>query len=255
MAAIEAVIFDLGGTLVEWPDWDTASEERWGMAYDAARALLSRGQADALPERQPFVAAMQAAEVAHWARVEREYWSGPPTSLLRDGFARLSRQAEESELLAVLDGYARAVAGWAAVFPDSRQTLLNLRARGYPIGLLSNTWWAAAWHNADLAAHGLEILLDVVVYTSDLPHSKPHPAVFQEVARRLGVLPQACVMIGDRPIDDIQGGLNAGMRTVLKTNGNPRPIPEGVQPTAIIETLSQLPPLIEQFAGDVNGRR
>jgi putative hydrolase of the HAD superfamily len=246
MTRIAALIFDLGGTLVDWPDWDTASEDRWGMAYDFLSASSSAGE---LPQREPFVRAMRAAELGHWERVEREYWSGPPESLLQDGFTRLGYPASNGQIEALLDSYARAVAGWAQVFPDSRATLQTLRGRGYPIGLLSNTWWAAAWHNADLAAHGLSDLLDVLVYTSDLSHSKPHPSVFATVAARLGVAPEACVMIGDRPIDDIQGALRAGLRGILKTSGNPRPIPEGLQPTAIIQDLAELPDLLDRLLG------
>lgn len=239
---ISGIIFDLGGTLVDWPDWDTAAEDRWGMAYDF---LLERSPPSDFPPRRPFVQAMRAAELAHWQRVEREYWSGPPSALLHDGFARLGRRASEAELLGLLEAFASAVAGWAQVFPDSRATLQSLRAQGYRIALLSNTWWAAEWHNADLAAHGLADLLDELLYTSDLPHSKPHPSVFREAAARLGVAPQDCLMVGDRPFDDIQGALNAGMLAVLKTNGHARPIPEGVQPSATIATLAELPPLLQ----------
>ena len=116
-------------------------------------------------------AAMRAAEKAHWERVDREHWSGPPTGLVSDGLRRLEVDVPEDVLIATMDGYAKAVAGWSTVYPDSRDTLVRLRERRYRIGLLSNTWWAAEWHNADLAAHGLADLLDVVVYTSDLPHS------------------------------------------------------------------------------------
>lgn len=245
MAGITAIIFDLGGTLVDWPDWDTASEDRWGMAYGF---LTASAAASTLPDRPQFVRAMRAAELAHWERVEREYWSGPPELLLQDGFARLDFPASGELIGTLLDSYAQAVAGWAQVFPDSRATLRTLRERGYPIGLLSNTWWAAAWHNADLAAHGLAGLLDVLAYTSDLPHSKPHPSVFQHVAAQLGVSPADCVMIGDRPIDDVQGALRAGMCGILKTNGKPRPIPEGLQPTAIIQDLAELPPLLDRLS-------
>src|SRR5947209_14775553 len=110
-----------------------------------------------------------------------------------------------------MDGYAHAISGWGQVFPDAREVLVVLRDRGFRIGLLSNTWWAADWHNADLATHGLSRYLDELVYTSDLPHSKPHPVAFQTIAGRLGVPCEHCVMVGDRPIDDIGGGLRAGM--------------------------------------------
>lgn len=245
--APRAVIFDLGGTLVDWPEWDTDGPRRWGMAYDYLVTAVPRPD---WPERTAFVAAMSEAERAHWLRVETEHWSGPPSALVRDGFRRLGLHLHEHELLAVLDGYAHAVDGWAVAFPDAVPTLQELRARGYRLGLLSNTWWAADWHNADLATHGLAELLDELVYTSDLPHSKPHPTVFLEVAGRLGVPPAACVMVGDRPLDDIVGALGVGMRAVWKTNGHPRPKPDDLVPTATITHLRELPPLLRAWGGD-----
>ena len=121
--------------------------------------------------------------------------------------------------------------------------------KGYRIGLLSNTWWAAEWHNADLATHGLSKYLDELVYTSDLPHSKPHPSVFLEVAGRLDVEPAACVMVGDRMIDDISGSLGAGMRGVWKKTDYPWPKPEYIIPTAVITHLAEVPELLRTWGG------
>jgi putative hydrolase of the HAD superfamily len=154
-------------------------------------------------------------------------------------------------MLAALDGYAHAVDGWATVFPDARETLQLLRKSGYQLGLLSNTWWAAEWHNADLAAHGLDELIDEIVYTSDLPHSKPHPSVFLEVAGRLDVTVDACVMVGDRMIDDIGGALGVGMRAVWKENTSPWPKPAHITPTATIANLAELPRLLRAWGGRV----
>ena len=239
-----AVILDLGGTLVHWPDWDDAP--RWADAYDRLVAALPRPD---WPEHDAFVRAMREAELAHWRRVDEEHWSGPPSGVILDGFRRLDRRLDEDELLAALDAYATAVDGWAVVDPDARETLATLRERGYPLGLLSNTWWAAAWHNADLAAHSLAEYFDELVYTSDLPHSKPHHSVFAEVAERLGVEPVACVMIGDRLIDDVGGALATGMRAVWRENDSPWPRGEGIVPTATIRRLSDLPPLLRAWGG------
>lgn len=246
MTAPRAVIFDLGGTLVDWPDWEVDAPRRWALSYDhLVRAL----PATSWPSQDAYVRAMSEAEQAHWRRVTQEHWSGPPSGLIQDGFRRLGRHPHEPELLAALDGYARAVDGWAVVFPDARSTLATLRERGYRVGLLSNTWWAADWHNADLAAHGLADFLDELAYTSDLPRSKPYPAVFREVSGRLGVEPAACVMVGDRMVDDVSGGLSAGMRAVWKANDRPWPRPADVTPTAVIACLAELPPLLRQWGG------
>ena len=244
MTQPRAVVFDLGGTLVSWPDWEESAPAKWGLAYDALRAANGA----VIPTKDDFVAAMRAAEKAHWARVDLEHWSGPPTALLRDGFSRLGSPADDDTITQVLDCYAHAVAGWCTVFPDTRDTLRLLRERGYRLGLLSNTWWAAEWHNADLAAHGLEGMLDELLYTSDLPHSKPHPSVFREIASRLGVSPEACVMIGDRQIDDVSGANAIGMRAVWRRNQSGFPTSE-VAPDATVDTLSELPELLRTWGG------
>ena len=240
-----AVIFDLGGTLVHWPNWDQDAHLKWRSAYEAVKRVDGGRR---LPDPDDFVLAMRAAEKAHWARVDREHWSGPPTSLVGDGFRRLGLAPEGDLLLTAMDGYAKAVAGWSTVFPDSRDTLVLLRERGYRLGLLSNTWWAAEWHNADIAAHGLSDLIDELVYTSDLPHSKPHPSVFREVSARLGVDPRECVMIGDRQIDDVSGAKGVGMRGVWRRNDDGFPTWDGA-PDAQVDRLAELPPLLRTWGG------
>ena len=242
MTAPRAVIFDLGGTLISWPDWDGGAPAKWSAAYDAVSTRVAG------IDRDSFVNAMRGAEARHWQRVDRDHWSGPPTGVVSDGYRALDVHADDVLLLATMDAYARAVAGWSTVFPDSAPTLRMLRDRGYRLGLLSNTWWAAEWHNADLAAHGLEHLLDEVTYTSDLPHSKPHLSVFLEIARRLEVPPEACVMIGDRQIDDVSGARAAGMRGVWRRNESAFPTWDG-EPDAIVDTLSELPALLRGWGG------
>ena len=244
LGAPRAVVFDLGGTLVQWPDWEGGAPAKWGLAYDA----LCAAHDDVPASKDEFVAAMRAAEKAHWERVDRDHWSGPPTSLVSEGFRQLGVVADDRALLAALDGYARAVAGWCTVFADTRETLAVLRERGYRLGLLSNTWWAADWHNADLAAHGLAGMLDELVYTSDLPHSKPHPSVFREIASRLGVAPEACVMIGDRQIDDVEGARAVGMRGIWRRNDSGFPTSD-VTPDATVDALAELPSLLRSWGG------
>ena len=225
---------------MHWPDWETGPA--WGKAYDAlALSELRR-------TREEFIAAMRAAEQAHWRRVESERTSGAPLDLVSDGLRRLAIDASDGFQLKVMDAYARAIAGWSVVFPDARETLALLRERGYRLGLLSNTWWAADWHNADLAAHGLGGLLDELVYTSDLPRSKPHPSVFGEIAARLDVAATQCVMIGDRQIDDVSGAKGVGMRAIWRRNDSGFPTSD-VAADATVDALAELPALLRSWGG------
>jgi putative hydrolase of the HAD superfamily len=245
VATPRAVIFDLGGTLVHWPDWENGADGKWAASYDH---LVTQFADRRWPSRDAYVMAMRESEREHWRRVDTEHWSGPPTGLVREGFDRLGVPVSGAELLGAMDGYARAIAGWSTVDPDAIPTITLLRERGYRLGVLSNTWWAADWHNADLATHGLASLIDAIVYTSDLPYSKPHRTVFQEVAKRLDVMPAECVMIGDRMVDDVSGALEVGMRGVWRRNESGFPSSIAV-PTAEVTRLAELPELLRKWGG------
>ena len=242
--SVQAIIFDLGGTLIDWPDWDDDILNRWGLSYDY---LMSKTGNRDWPERERYMLAMRGAELAHWQRVNTVRSSNTPAEVLLEGFRTLDCAVSQKELLFALDGYAQAVYGWAMVFPDAVSTLSALRKRGYRLGLLSNTWWAADWHNADLLMHGLNTLLDVIIYTSDLPYSKPHPEAFLTVCRRLQVQPEHCVMVGDRLIDDVSGALSVGMHGVWKKTSYPWPEPANILPSATITSLAELLPLANQW--------
>ncbi len=241
---VRAVIFDLGGTLMWWPDWTEAAAAKWS----AGHARLVAMRPGRWPEVAPFVAAMRAAELEHWAGVEGpEHTTGDPGSLVGNGFARLGLPQDDAAALAVVVGYAAAVSGWCRIYEDSVATIRALRTAGHRLGLLSNTWWAAAWHNADLATHGLGGLLDEVLYTSELPHAKPHPSAFAEAARRLGVAPQDCVMVGDRMIDDVSGAQSAGMRGIWKRNAE-TPVRDDIHPDAVIDQVGEVPAIVARWS-------
>jgi len=140
MAAPRAVIFDLGGTLVHWSDWDAGADAKWAASYDQ---LVTQFADRRWPARDAYVGAMREAERDHWRRVDSEHWSGPPTGLVREAFDRLGVPVSGAELLGAMDGYAKAIAGWSTVDPDAAATLRLLRERNYRLGLLSNTWWPA----------------------------------------------------------------------------------------------------------------
>jgi putative hydrolase of the HAD superfamily len=86
MTSVRAIIFDLGGTLIDWPDWDADVEGRWALSYDYLVATLP---GEHWPERGRYIQAMREAEKNHWVQVEQRQASSTPTDLLRDGFERM----------------------------------------------------------------------------------------------------------------------------------------------------------------------
>ena len=89
-------------------------------------------------------------------------------------------------------------------------------------------------------------MLDVRLYTSELPRMKPHPSVFEVALAELDVMePERAVFVGDRPWDDIHGARSVGLRTVLRRN---RAVPGyDVEPDAVIDELGELPAILERW--------
>ena len=131
--------------------------------------------------------------------------------------------------------------------------LRALRERGLRIGLLSNTHWPPAYHERFLARDGLDGLIDAHLYTSTMPFMKPHPEAFHRALDALGgVEPGRAVFVGDRLFDDIHGAQRAGLRTVHRLN--PAVLPYDVRPDATIEYLAELPPIVDRWLQERNGR-
>lgn len=74
---------------------------------------------------------------------------------------------------------------------------------------------------ATLDGLGVRALFDVVVSAADMPRGKPAPDVFLEAARRLGIPPEACVVIEDSQ-RGVQAARAAGMRCVAVPCGMTR---------------------------------
>lgn len=246
-----AIILDLGGTLWHWPRRDPTRDGPWfwGRAYDHAIQILPDPATLTRVGREAFAGSMVAAETDYRRRARAEGRSQTPRGIAADGFRRLGVRPLEEEIAAVLGGYGRAAVGWTAPFPDAAPTLSRLREAGYRTGILSNTWWPSRWLDEDLRNLGLLGLFDEVLYTSDLPHAKPHPSVFLEAARRLDAEPAACVMVGDDPLCDVSGAGRAGMKTVWKRASGPDAGLGGAVPDAVVTHLAELPALLRRGLG------
>jgi HAD superfamily hydrolase (TIGR01662 family) len=96
------------------------------------------------------------------------------------------------------------------LYEDVLPVLAHLRERGLKIGLVSNT-------SRDLDAFVRHHALDVDAWVSSGVHGKvkPSPTIFKAVLEKLGVEPEAAVMVGDSPDDDVAGAEAVGIRAFL----------------------------------------
>lgn len=98
------------------------------------------------------------------------------------------------------------------IFPHSIPLLKELRARGYITGVITNGPSVLQNHKMDTS--GLRPYCDIVVVSGDVGVHKPDPALFQYTADKLGLDPGECTYVGDHPVNDIQGALDAGMHAI-----------------------------------------
>ena len=111
------------------------------------------------------------------------------------------------------DGAREALAWFVRVRSDFRvpdksiETVRKIAAR-IPTAALTNG-------NVDYTVIGLDgIFLTVVRSGRDVP-PKRHRAMFDEAARRLGVRTSEILHVGDDPVTDIRGAVNAGCLTAM----------------------------------------
>jgi len=226
--AVDAVIFDWGGTLTPWHSinveqlWSTACEPHFPIAEVAERA-----------------AALHAAE--------QELWLTGRASHRSATMGQLFELAGVIATEALLASYRRVWEPHTFTDPDAIVLLGYLRERGIRIGVLSNTMWPRDWHDEVFRRDGVLHLIDGSVYTSEIDWVKPHPGAFGAAMAALGVTdPGRCVFVGDRPYDDVHGAQSVGMRAVLVPNSDVPAYADAV-PDAIIGSLAELRPLIESW--------
>lgn len=127
--------------------------------------------------------------------------------------------------------------------------LQELRRRGYLLGVITNGLTILQDHKLGLS--GLRPFVDLTVVHETEGIGKPDPEIFRRAAARLGVPCEACLFVGDMPLNDIEGALSAGMQAVRIDYGcfppnHPiydRPLPQGIREIHHLGELLTLPNL------------
>jgi 2-phosphoglycolate phosphatase len=188
--AVQAVLFDLDGTLV-----DSAPD----LALAAERMRATRG----LP---PLPLAGYRPHASAGAR-----------GMLRIAFD-LAPEDERYDAFKqeFLHEYTLCLLHSTACFEGVTELVSMLEQICLPWGIVTNK----AQRLTEPVMAGLPTLAParVVVCGDTLPRAKPHPDPLLEAARRLGVAPSACLYVGDDE-RDILAGRAAGMFTVAARYG------------------------------------
>jgi HAD superfamily hydrolase (TIGR01509 family) len=97
------------------------------------------------------------------------------------------------------------------LLPGVREVLDAARERGLRVGI--GTGNILETLERRLGRHGVFEWFDAIVTRSDVAHGKPAPDIYLEVARRLDVRPEACLVLEDSALG-CEAALAAGMRVI-----------------------------------------
>jgi HAD superfamily hydrolase (TIGR01509 family) len=208
--AIDAVIFDLDGVLIDSePTWSEVRREfvlahggRW--ATDADERMMGMATLEwAQYLRDDLVVPLQVAEIAN----------------------------------GVVDQMASRYGSHLPLFPGAVDAVRRL-ARRWPLGLASSS--PSRLIAIALEASGLAPSFQAVVSTEEIGAGKPAPDVYLAVAGRLGVAPDHCAAIEDST-NGLRAARAAGMRVIAIPTASYPPDPiDLARADVVVEALDDL---------------
>ncbi len=232
-----AILFDIGDTLWHSRAAPPAEEFRRLAAQRASDFLAGLGMHHDDPALVARVAwsamedAMRAARSTDW--VEPDYGEVSRRAIEALGLM-LSREQAGALLEAT---YISGIEGGKAPFEDATPVLLELRRRGFRLGVVTNRAFGGERFRSDLRDAGLDIGWDVEAVSVEVGYLKPHRAIFDFALSRLGVVAGDGLMVGNSLAEDIAGGQAVGMAAAWRRSPADA---EGVLPDYTFDELSEL---------------
>ncbi|MDA8231364.1 MAG: HAD hydrolase-like protein [Magnetospirillum sp.] len=93
---------------------------------------------------------------------------------------------------------------------EMRALYQDMRRRGLRTGFISDTYWSGAQLAHLLAACAPDVAFDFMYASCEFGRSK-HQGLFQTYLHTQGLMPAACLHIGDNPLADIEAAKGAGI--------------------------------------------
>jgi HAD superfamily hydrolase (TIGR01549 family) len=240
---IEAILFDLWGTLIIDPPERSRPRQVW-RALNVQTILRDNGVEmefgaidSALVHASATLTAIHdtARDVSASGRVDLFF-----AHLSDDRMAALNMGARW-EIEAAITSMQADLAPLRA--EGAVEVLEAVKALGLKTALVSNAGFTTAPHLRTLLEDfELAPLLDAMVFSDELRLAKPEPALFETALAALSVQAENAAFVGDAPHNDIYGAQGAGLFAVQigrKTHAN-------VKPQAQIDALDELIPALRR---------
>jgi 2-haloalkanoic acid dehalogenase type II len=242
MRPFDAVLFDLGGTLIYF-------DSDWAQVFKQANTALTDAlQSSGLKLEHDFIEQFNTRLGQYYTERDSEFVEYTTAYVLRSllterGYPYLDEASLRGALRAM---YAVSQSHWQAE-QDAVPTLEELRSQGYRLAMISN-----AADDEDVQAlvdkAGLRQYFEFILTSAAAGIRKPNPRLFDLALERLGTPAGRAAMVGDSLGADILGAQNAGIYSIWITRradvAANRAHADTIQPDAVIEDLGELPVLL-----------
>ena len=139
---------------------------------------------------------------------------------------------------------------WPELRPKVKETLEELKKRGYHLGVISNT--ASLYSVFDvLEQYGIRDYFEDVTLSSVTGYRKPHPSIFQISLRQMQAKPEECAYVGDTISRDIIGAKRMHFGAAIQIQSflsaqKDAGVDAAYQPDHIIRELPELVDYLEE---------
>ncbi len=128
-----------------------------------------------------------------------------------------------------------------------KETLRELKNRGYKLGIIANTITETEipdWMCHDQVADCFK----TVILSSKVRLRKPDPAIYLLASRCIGSIPENCAYVGDNPVRDVEGAVDAGYGSMVLFEDAGTADREGKAPTVQPDyRIKAIPELLDLF--------
>lgn len=215
LAGIQAVVFDLDGTLLDRRrSFEQFVRDQWERFANVLHSV----------EQEQYVHALIELDGDGYA---------PRKGLFTGMLAQFDLPPGLAETL--LSDYRAGFPSACVLFPAAAQTLSSLRASGLALGLITNG--SVRMQSRKLECLALSRMFDAILISEAEGVSKPDPRIFRRALERLDTIAAHAVFVGDHPDVDVAGARAAGMRGIWRRD---RRVSRAVEADAIIEELGDL---------------
>jgi len=214
--SVRAVLFDLGHTLLHYPTQGYYPEFRLRRMREIYPLVCRVCDEPNLPveEFAATVSDVLDGEKAHAIEANGRSWHF--AERLSEGLAAAGLTCDEVGLKCLTEAFCEPIGSTTRPYPETAETLGNLRAAGLRLAIVSNTPWdvPGSFGRRDVERWDLDGFFEAMVFSGDVLWRKPNPEFMWAAARELDVEPETCLVVGDSLKADIAGARAAGMRCV-----------------------------------------